>query len=637
MEPGRGFVPLPSLGLTAGSLVEEEADPDPTPAVAHFRSTMASMGYAVTLRLDSATSPTSPDEGGRRPFSPLLTTPTTEATAARRAQGGGPGASAGWPWPLAPGRGGGAVGHATAGADTAASLSSPVSASTPQALRGVTGLPPLHMSLLHSPPPAVSPGALSPLPPLAAHGVSGAAAAAAAAAAATAAASGSRTCPRHPLLDLPAGGRRPPASPTAKRPTGSLLRAGLDWRSAAPPPPTAATPVAGGVPTDRVVLAPLRTPGGGGTPRPAPLPPPPILPPPPPSRSFWDTVIASPVAVAPPPTAAAAAAAAGGGLASGQSLPLLPLRAAGGGGAYPRPGALSPLLPGGRPLSAPPLTGRPSPLCASPAVGVAAAAAATAAAASTAAAAAAAEDAGSYRPPPTADGDAGAPGGAPPGTPAAARPYTCDECGSTHSRAGNLAKHVRLVHGRRRPHVCDECGAAFGQRSNLSAHARAVHRRLRPHACGECPAAFAQKSALVAHVSAVHRRLRPYACTECGCVLGARGGLRGADVAGGGGGTVVLWSVIWRMGLCQALVFWCMEQLVSCTDSSHFSTDGRSVGRTLVVHVLWLCRWVVRERSVTFGQASDRNRHVRVRWSSSLFVFFSTGDVAAPSPLSCLP
>lgn len=589
MEPGDGSggsgrPPLPSLtgGLRLDDLADTEPDADPTPIVVHFRSTMASMGYAVTLRLDSATSPTSPDDDGRSPFSPLVT--PTPATAALRRARCGPSAP---PRSFGGGRFCGGVadsgGAPAAGDRETAALSSPVSASTPGGGRG--GGPPLPCSSVFFPssPPSLavasrsaaattvprvlsggggqwdgSPGgnvtrpssALSPLPPLPPllspllGGLGDI----------PSSRPHPRTCPRHPLLDAPSSTRRSESPSAPKRPFAALLRGADDsaggWWSV-PPPAARPRPVR----DTSVVLAPLRSTGGGGGPQrraegaataaASPLPPPPLPPPSAPlPRSFWQTVIS-------PPLASSAASPAG---AATRGVP--------------------PSLPPPRSASKPPLdSNRLLPRARrSPPPPAFDAAAATAAGTATATATASMIDQDGA-PTVCAHTDAavgrGDDGGARPasaadaataGVATSSRPYACDECGSSHSRSGNLAKHVRLVHGRRRPHGCPECGARFGQRSNLSAHTRAVHRRLRPHACAECTAAFAQKSALVAHVSAVHRRLRPYACTECGCVFcssfffssfrGKRGGGAGRRVVPATGAALSSGSLCW-MGLAR--------------------------------------------------------------------------------------
>lgn len=598
MEPGGGSgggggrLPFPGLtgGLRLDDLADAEPDADPTPAVVHFRSTMASMGYAVTLRLDSATSPTSPDDDGRQLFSPLVT-PTPQTAALRRAPFG---PAAGPRAPLG-GRGRGRCrvadsgGVGAAGDSDTAALSSPVSASTPGGFHG--GVPPLPCKSIFFPPssppsavvsrsfaaaptpraaasasaaataasaqmpsdgtshwggalrgcPAQPAGALSPLPllPPLQVGVADALPSRAVPEALPPPSSLPlpRAFPRHPLLDAPATALRSGSTAASKRPFTALLREGEDatggWWLA--PPPAARRPVRDA----SVVLAPLRPTAGGG-PRPggdsvasvaaaAPLPPPPLPPPSGPPRSFWQTVIAPPLtAVSAPPPAGS----------QGVPPPLSP----------PRPTSVPPLDSSHLLLRV-----RRSPLRLPLDVPAAAAAAASMTDDEGALAGSADTD--------VAAGDGAVGGGdEPAGAAIPPRPYTCDECGSSHSRSGNLAKHVRLVHGRRRPHACPECGARFGQRSNLSAHARAVHRRLRPHACAECAAAFAQKSALVAHVSAVHRRLRPYACAECGYVLAALWHARG-----GGGEEKIMGSVSdrrclvvklpaldWRVVPCEA-------------------------------------------------------------------------------------
>ncbi|KAJ1495078.1 hypothetical protein T484DRAFT_1763881 [Baffinella frigidus] len=58
----------------------------------------------------------------------------------------------------------------------------------------------------------------------------------------------------------------------------------------------------------------------------------------------------------------------------------------------------------------------------------------------------------------------------------AEKPYACETCGRTFSRAGDLAVHMQ-THSGERPHVCETCSKAFSTAGNLARHMR-THTRV---------------------------------------------------------------------------------------------------------------------------------------------------------------
>ncbi|XP_077529426.1 histone-lysine N-methyltransferase PRDM9-like [Haemaphysalis longicornis] len=96
------------------------------------------------------------------------------------------------------------------------------------------------------------------------------------------------------------------------------------------------------------------------------------------------------------------------------------------------------------------------------------------------------------------------------------RPHECEVCGQRFTRASDLARHRRLVHTRDGPSLaCPQCGKGFTRKDNLNAHLL-IHTGERPHACATCRARFTFAGNLKKHVMVVHHRQYPHRCPHCG-------------------------------------------------------------------------------------------------------------------------
>jgi len=95
--------------------------------------------------------------------------------------------------------------------------------------------------------------------------------------------------------------------------------------------------------------------------------------------------------------------------------------------------------------------------------------------------------------------------------------HTCDLCGKTYNRKGDLGRHIR-IHSGVRPYKCDVCAASFVQRSALTTHMN-THTGDRPYLCGigKCTASFGDPSSRTRHRKETHQGLVGYKCPHPKC------------------------------------------------------------------------------------------------------------------------
>ena len=61
--------------------------------------------------------------------------------------------------------------------------------------------------------------------------------------------------------------------------------------------------------------------------------------------------------------------------------------------------------------------------------------------------------------------------------------HSCSQYDATFGQAGQLNRHVRMVHEQRRDHACSQCDYKTGRAGDLRKHVRTVHEQRRDHAC----------------------------------------------------------------------------------------------------------------------------------------------------------
>lgn len=82
---------------------------------------------------------------------------------------------------------------------------------------------------------------------------------------------------------------------------------------------------------------------------------------------------------------------------------------------------------------------------------------------------------------------------------------TCQECGSSFPKRGNLARHIQTVHLKLKPFQCEHCSASFGYKNHLKRH-QVVHQRGSEFKCRVCSREFRGQLQLTRHIQQAHQQ-----------------------------------------------------------------------------------------------------------------------------------
>ena len=96
-----------------------------------------------------------------------------------------------------------------------------------------------------------------------------------------------------------------------------------------------------------------------------------------------------------------------------------------------------------------------------------------------------------------------------------ARPFKCNECDYSATRAATLKRHVQAKHTFEKPFKCNECDYSATTATNLKRHVQAKHTFEKPFKCNECDYSTMHTTTLKRHVQAKHTFEKPFKCNEC--------------------------------------------------------------------------------------------------------------------------
>ena len=130
--------------------------------------------------------------------------------------------------------------------------------------------------------------------------------------------------------------------------------------------------------------------------------------------------------------------------------------------------------------------------------------------------------------------------------------YSCEHCGKSFSTSGNLATHIRNIHEAGPPlpcphcgksfqymdihikrihamtnerYTCEECGKTFKRKGDLSDHMKChlpndikrvmKEREMEKHQCSACGQRFIDSTRLKWHEAAKHTGIKSFYCQQC--------------------------------------------------------------------------------------------------------------------------
>ena len=76
--------------------------------------------------------------------------------------------------------------------------------------------------------------------------------------------------------------------------------------------------------------------------------------------------------------------------------------------------------------------------------------------------------------------------------------YSCKTCPKKFTQLQNLTRHERIIHGAKKPFVCDQCSESFSRADALKRHQKR-HQGMITHTCNNCRKGFYRHDKLVKH------------------------------------------------------------------------------------------------------------------------------------------
>ena len=103
----------------------------------------------------------------------------------------------------------------------------------------------------------------------------------------------------------------------------------------------------------------------------------------------------------------------------------------------------------------------------------------------------------------------------------------CETCGKCYRYFSDLNRHIKTVHEGQKTKKCEQCGKAFSRSEYLKLHIKTVHEGQKYHRCEICNKEFGHAYHLKKHIKTVHELHKDHICGLCGKEFGYSSHLKG--------------------------------------------------------------------------------------------------------------
>ena len=93
--------------------------------------------------------------------------------------------------------------------------------------------------------------------------------------------------------------------------------------------------------------------------------------------------------------------------------------------------------------------------------------------------------------------------------------HKCETCDVAFYGAGELNRHIRIVHEGVKNHKCEICGKTFGRPGSLKTHIISVHNTTKHPSCTLCSKKFSRLDSLHEHIKSIHEGVKQHKCKIC--------------------------------------------------------------------------------------------------------------------------